>query len=108
LRSRRHAHWQNSSSGILREPLLRRRQEKPPLHGCQPVSLRRLRGDRGSAVALTARVSVASSSAFRSVAVTRVYVGTPQATVIARPRRLSSRDFQSWKTLRNKRIVSAN
>src|SRR5258708_2178683 len=54
IRARRHAHRQDSSSGNVRESLFRWRQEKPALHGRQPVALRRLRGCPGRPDALTA------------------------------------------------------
>src|ERR1039458_6754126 len=39
LRPRRHSDWKDSSSGNVRQSLLRRRQEKPVVHGRQPVSV---------------------------------------------------------------------
>src|SRR5712692_11327675 len=53
FRARRQAHWQDSSSGNVRKPLLWRRQKKPTVHGRKPVSLRRVRRDPGRPDALT-------------------------------------------------------
>jgi hypothetical protein len=53
IRARWHTHRQNPSSGNLRESLFRRRQEKPPVYGGQPVALRTVCCHRGGTTALT-------------------------------------------------------
>ena len=67
LCSRRNAHRQNSSAGVVRQHLLRRREEKPPVHGVEPVSLCSVRGDRGRAVALKAQSRMRGEQAWISV-----------------------------------------